>query len=187
MKLRPITLRDETLALVRAGTCSVLWREIKPRGQHSNKSHLDGMAAGDMLWLREPFHMMAKFDQLAPTAAARFDARPIFPGTVAAATHAHELGALRPARTLPKAWHRSHLVVTSAQELPVRGITNEEIVAQGFPSRVHFQMAWDRQVATWGGRSWSQDPQALRFAFTFVDEPALAELTRDAQPVPEPA
>ena len=167
MKLRPFALRDQTLRNVRAGTCTVLWRQIPV-----HRSQLFGLGKGDLLWVREPFFLPKKFNHLSPSAAMGFDARPVFARSDDALTLRDQLGREHPARSLPKAWHRSHLLVTSVRREPIRSIPNEEIEAEGYPSRVHYQMAWDRQVDQWGGTRWEQNPTALRFTFRFFDEPA---------------
>jgi prophage regulatory protein len=71
---------------------------------------LRNLAAGDLLWIREPFRMRSKFAGMAPTSADRLGARAFFATELnAALIDAEELGPQLPARSLPKAWHRCRI------------------------------------------------------------------------------
>lgn len=185
----PLALTEPVLAAVIAGRCTRLRR---PLGATMRR-----LAVGDRLWVREPFHLSAKFDGLSPTAALGFSAMVMFAADLDAAPDRFPdrtgLGKRRMARELPRAAHRQHLVLVQIHTERLQAITQAEIEAAGFPTRAAFAAAWDRNLAFFRAgpsvprvrgqharprelppEAWPNDPDVL--VLTFV---------RVAQPLPE--
>lgn len=169
----PIAIVEPTIAAVIAGTCTRLRR---PPGKLLHR-----ITAGDKLWVREPFHLDAKFNTWAPLAAATMRARPTFavdlPARAGAATSLG-LGKRRFSRELPKQWHRQHLVTTAVRRERLQAITLAEIEAEGFADRAAYIAAWDRNLGyftrsadTSKPGSWDTDPEVLVIEFRRVAEP----------------
>ncbi len=128
---------------------------------------------GDRLWVREPFHLPAELDRLSPTRAAELGAAPIFAadwpdGLPEGAGKRHY------ARSLPKAWHRQHLLVTALSFEPLQAITDAEILAEGFESRIAYAAAWDALVKL-------SDPYAI-----WASNPVVTVLAIDRVATPLP-
>lgn len=166
MTARPITITEPQIGRLVAGELSVLRR---PEGRMIGK-----VAAGDLLWVREPFHLPASHGNRAPTVAVAMGAVPIFVTELAGRSR-QDVGKRRYARNLPRVSHRQHLVVSSVDREPLQDITHDEIVAEGFLDRGGFASAWDRNLSlTAWGFDWARNPTVLIIRFR-----------RMASPVPE--
>lgn len=161
---RAISIVEPAIALLCAGRLPHLRRP---------QAALAKILVGDRLWVREPFHLPAAFDRFSPTRAAEEGAEPIFaadwPDGLPAST-----GKRHYARSLPKVWHRQHLVVTALSFEPLQAITDAEILAEGFESRTAYAAAWDTLVKL-------SDPYALWSANPVVTVLAIG---RVATPLP---
>lgn len=173
MTARPINLRHPALANIMKGRCTSLHRPLK---EGRNRHALAVLEQGDLLWIREPFHMKAKFNHLSPSAADRLGARPFFPGWRIGADDRDELGKQWPARTLPRCFHRHHLRIAAIAQARLKDITNAEIRAEGFADRKAYAAAWNANASTWGGLTYAANPTVLRIAFTYCPDPVPAEL-----------
>lgn len=100
---------------------------------------------GDRFWVREPFHLPVAFNKFAPSRAAHLGAEPYFAADYPDGPP-EDAGARQYARSLPKIWHRQHLVVTGLSYDPLQAITDAEILAEGFESRTAYAAEWDHQV-----------------------------------------
>ncbi len=172
MTARPVTLRQPTLAAVMAGRCTTIRRPL--RGIYG------AVAAGDLLWVREPFRLARQWDKFAPSSAERFGARCYFDADLVgeAAGVAAQLGPTRFARNLLRVWHRQHLVVTSVERRPLKDIRNAEIEAAGYRHRARFIEDWNCGVAIGGGLTWSTNPEVAVIHFRHVPGPAPGLDTR---------
>lgn len=177
----PIPVTEPAIRRLVAGELSVLRRPIGPM--------LERVVVGDRLWVREPFFMPASLGpSIAPTVAVTRDARPAFaadfgPGMDRPAGY----GPRQYARSLPKAWHRQHLVVTAVDRRPVQTLTEAEAHAEGYSSRDLWIAAWDRGVTMTdsspnNARRWVRNPTVLVFTFKrlAVPVPDLASSPRAA-------
>ena len=120
----PINLARQQIGLIIEGACTVLHR---PQGRRFAE-----LQAGDRLWVREPFCLPGHADRFAPSMAASLDLPFAFPDQVAPGVD--PWGGIRPARTLPRAAHRQHLLVTDVRLVPVDQIPPAELTAQGYAS-----------------------------------------------------
>lgn len=134
--------------------------------------------AGDRVWVREPFHLPARFDDLAPSQAERFGCGGV--QAFAADSDAVPDGVRRAARVLLRGWHRAHLVIVTAGELRLHAVDWEQL---GFASLDRFRAHWDEFVepawSSFGGQpgmlSWSADPRVILLEVGWVEHP-LPEL-----------
>ncbi|HEX7693895.1 MAG TPA: hypothetical protein VF409_05365 [Sphingomonas sp.] len=145
----------------------------RPRGL------LDQLKPGDRLWVREPFHLPARFDHVAPTQAL------IAPGIEIAwtATDAPQppwAGRQRFAREMPKALHRAHLIVRSLRQERLQDLSDDDAVACGFINRMIFQRHWDHMLK---GGKFSVSGTAIRWQ----DNPAVNVIVFDVVPGTLPA
>lgn len=167
---QPVSMRQPEIGALVAGEMSVL---IRPLGR------LVVLDPGDLLWVREPFHLPKAFSAYRPSTAATLGAVPVF-----VADHeprwlqqrVDELGRARLAREMPKAWHRQHLRVTNAGLVKLREVGDADLRAAGWALRSDFRRRWDQDVA-FGGKTpgaanmWDADPMVLRIGFELVATP----------------
>jgi hypothetical protein len=172
--IRPLTLREPAIGAFNAGALTRIRRPLP--GVYAKAQ------PGDLLWIREPFHLAAKFDGLSPTAAHGFLARPIFAADLAAAPERFPdrqgLGKRRHARELLRAWHRQHARVVAVEQQKLQALTDEEARAEGFRDRAAWSADWDRSIRQFSSegdtRLWQFDPTVL-----------VLTLERVAAPLPE--
>lgn len=171
MSDRPVTLIAPAIGALIAGALKRLRRPAE--------GLLDAIRPGDRLWIREQFYLPRTFDRVAPTRAAELGATPVFahdradlPGWACA-----DLGPRRFARSMPKVWHRHHLIVTAVATDRLQAITDAEIEAEGHASREQFTAAWDAGLTLSGGpnRRWAADPHVLVIDFRHVAGPLPVE------------
>ena len=120
----PINLAAGQITRIVDGRCTVLHR---PQGKRFAE-----LRAGDRLWVREPFCLPREADRFAPSTAALLGLSFGFPGEVKPGVE--PWGKVRPARTLPRAAHRQHLLVADVRLVPVDRIPPEDLAAQGYAS-----------------------------------------------------
>lgn len=162
MRILPISLTEPTLARVRGLRQSVIRRpgELLARCR-----------AGDRLWVREPYHLLAAFETFSPTQAVeRF-------ATIAFAIDGvpDGFGRRRFARTLPRDCHRMHLVLSEVSTGWLQDISDEEIQRDhGLADRVAFAATWNEVEAANSiagtPTSWADNPRVtiLRFQPVFA-------------------
>ncbi|HMQ20293.1 MAG TPA: hypothetical protein PKC77_14155 [Sphingopyxis sp.] len=167
MKAQPVSIREPEIGALVAGAMSVL---IRPVGR------LAALAPGDLLWVREPFHLGKLVDHLKPTAALARGVRPFFAADRLG--DVYSLGRRRNARELPKAWHRQHLRIDAIDRRPLRDVAACDAVlrAAGWRNRAAFVRRWDEDAAFNGARLgahlvYAANPEVLRIAFTHVTTP----------------
>lgn len=168
MKVRPISILAPQIHLISAG---LLTRLFRPGG-----GHLDALRPGDLLWVREHFHLDRRFDNVSPLQAAGRGATPVFCGGQIGDTSL-SIGRRRFARELPRIWHRQHLAITGCSHRSLGTITDAEIAAQGFALRSSFAEAWDLNLSlAKSGRDsahlWRRNPTVLVLDFERVAMPA---------------
>lgn len=140
-------------------------------------SLLRTISAGDRLWLREPFHLLACYDGIAPGDAVNWHG-----ATVAAFAADAPLppdpsrGRKRFAREMPRKLSRMHLVVTAVRRERLQEITDGDARAEGARDRIDFVGRWDRLQS--GGRTisgdaakWADNPMVTVVSFRPVQEP----------------
>lgn len=165
---RPVTILAPTLQAVLAGTCQYLRR---PEGT------LSQCQPGDRLWIREKFRLPASCEAFSPLQALERGASPVFladePDLPEWALK--DLGRIRFARELPRAWHRAHLVITSIERVRLQLVTPEEIEQAGFETYAHFIAAWDAGLSLQAQRGaslkWKSNPEVLQIGFHRVAQP----------------
>lgn len=171
MTPQPISIRQPELDALVAGAMTVL---IRPIGR------LAAIEPGDLLWVREPFHLAKSFNVHKPTRAAKLGATPTFITDHSPAWYAHhqqrDLGGRRMARMLPKAWHRQHLRVTAVGQVQLHDVADVDIRAAGWRSRAAFKSRWDEGASLFGGRTakenyWEANPAVLRIIFERIAAP----------------
>ena len=180
MKVRPLALLEPVLGNVMRGKCI--------RVRRAADGALAGVTPGDVFWIREAYHLNARYDAISPTSAARHGAWPAFVHDFAAKPKPEGLGKRRSARELRKEWHRAHLVVFAVERQRLQDITDAEIAADGFADRAAWAQDWDRNKGVSmpvnsGGRSWQDNPHVLVFTVCYVPAPAPAA-AEPAQPKP---
>lgn len=159
---RPITVIGIQLEALMAGNLLQLTRPL---------GALKNCQPGDRLWIREPFHLAAKYNGMPPRAAALTDARPVFLDQLAACP-ADELGPRRFARTLLRKWHRQHLLVTTVGRMALQAITPDHARAEGFASLADYRAHWDRNTDIGGGPArWNRNPTVVTMTFKHVRRP----------------
>ena len=171
---RPISFLVPDILGIRAG------RKVQARRP---KGMLARCAAGDRLWIREPFRLAGQVDHLAPTSAFDRDRSIWF-----AADGPSPAGFGRPrfAREMPRGCHRAHLLLNFVGIEPLQAINDEGARAEGCADRAAFRDAWDAQVLAGGGSGrsitgerirWCDNPIVTVLAFDFLDAP-LDQLRR---------
>lgn len=164
----PITVLDPQLAQLTAGRLDRLFR---PHGAVA-----DRWRPGQRIWVREPFHLPARYNSLAPTAAVLLGAKPLFSVDLKAEPDPQYHGPRRFARALPRVWHRQHLLISCIERRRIQAITQAEIEAQGFKTRAGFAAAWDRTTdfgvgAKYRSNAWREDPDILVIHFEWFPAP----------------
>jgi hypothetical protein len=137
---------------------------------------------GDLLWIREPFHLSAKLDGQAPLQAlahgfaiARF-AADWHGGMASPSVLDPTVGKRRNARELPKALHRYHLIVHNSRREALHAIDDAGARAEGCADRHAYAALWDTIHP--GGKTmkgtpvrWSDNPTVDVLSFDFVPAP----------------
>ena len=93
------------------------------------QSQLGHVRAGDRLWVREPFHLEERFNQVAPLQALRCGAERFW--YAADGDPMPGFGPQRYARAMPRACSRLWLRVDAVRTGPLQSITADEIAAEG--------------------------------------------------------
>lgn len=167
MSDHPVTLLTPTIGALIAGTFKRLRRP--------SDGPLIAIVPGDRLWIREQFYLPRRYEYVAPTRAAELGATPVYAHdrTDLPEWACADLGFRRFARSMPKIWHRHHLVVTAVATARLQAITDAEIAAEGHASREQFAAAWDAGLTLSGGpnRRWAADPHVLVIDFRHVAGP----------------
>ena len=165
----PITLAEPQIGQLVAGALTRL-RRTGPLA--------DRIRAGSRLWVREPFHLPAHWGATAPSTAVGRHARPSFTTDLPPAASRDTatcallgLGKRHFARSLPRAAHRQHLLVTARWREPLQKITEDEARAEGFASRAAWAAGWDRNLAFYATRpslTWRDNPTVLVIEFVRI-------------------
>lgn len=163
MKSQPFTIIEPQIEQLVDGRLSRLYRPIGGR--------LANVRPGDLLWVREPFHLPREFDRVSPSQAQLRHARPTFVTDIEGAGPG--LGRRRYARELLRDWHRQHLRVIWIGRAPLHSISIDEIRAQGFSHSAAFGRAWDQNLSlSKKACSWNANPEVTVMDFVRVDAPA---------------
>lgn len=173
MKTLPISFTAPLVARIRAGE---IVQTRRPRGL------FDKLQPGDLLWLREPFHLDQRFDHVSPSQALTMfpDQRIAF---TADGTPPEHFGRRRFARELPRIAHRAHLRVGLVRLEQLHNVTDADARAEGYPDRAAYRTAWDElhapgtRTITGDATRWADNPAVTVIAFTFIDQP-IAQLVR---------
>lgn len=160
---RPISIVEPQIAQLVAGRLSALRRPITML--------YSGIKPGDRFWVREPFHLDARWNGLAPSAAARlYGVKPVFATDVD--LRDPRLGKRQFARCLLRTWHRQHLVVQAIERGRLQAISQAEIEAEGFLTRAGYAAAWDRNLSlAMSAANWARDPDVIIIRFRRVAKP----------------
>lgn len=155
------------------------------------QSQLGQTRIGDRLWVREPFHLEERFDQVAALQALLCGATRFW--YAADGDKMPDFGPQRFARAMPRACSRLWLRVDSVRTGPLQSITDDEITAEGIyhrswpvgdddiegwaagfagarahgvaPSPIEaFRRAWDAEHAVDKGLAGSRVPMAQSWA-----------------------
>lgn len=167
MKVHPVSIRQPEIGALVADRLSVL---IRPLGR------LAVLGPGDLLWVREPFFLPAKWARLKPAVAAAMpESTPIF----AADCSARELSTLarsgrkcRMTREMPKAWHRQYLRIAAIDKLPLHEVAEAELLAPGWRDVPEFARRWNETGMLSGAPVFARNPIVLRIAFDRIAGPA---------------
>ena len=165
MSTHALTIREPQIALVTSGQLTTLWRV---------GATVAGMHPGDRIWVREPFYLPKRYAGKAPTQAHQEGAQPIFAADLdLTGPDARDwLTGRRVAYTMPRVWHRQHLVVQAIERRRLHTITAAEARAQGYRHLNHFIRAWDCNVALAGHAArWAANPIATLIHFDRIGEP----------------
>jgi hypothetical protein len=122
---------------------------------------------GHLLWIREPYRLVARFNHIRPTTAEALGARPHF-ATDLTERMVKEIGLGRqwPARNLLRVWHRSHAVVTAVDRVPLQSIDDAQARAEGHGCRMAWSRNWDAERRSFAYTDlWQTNPLVLRIAF----------------------
>lgn len=166
---RPINLLEPDLRRLAAGARRI-WRPSvsRVRGQ------LGHCLPGDRLWIREPFHLHAVFDDISPLQAVGRQAQlPYWPAD--GDQPADWVGRRRFARELPRVLHRRHLVYRSQRFVRLQTLAQEDLAGEGFADEAAVRRWW-----TVGGSGRGIDSRPVPWA----ENPWLLELTVDLVPAP---
>jgi hypothetical protein len=173
---RPVNLLEPEIALLRRPGEGYVLRP----GSTACPGLLGRARPGDRLWVREPFHLDARFDDRAPTAALQFgpvEAGVYWPADHDGGTLPAGIGRRRFAREMPRLLHRAHLVVRSVRFVRLHDLSDCDILVQGFGDRDRFKLHWDAVHA----------PQARSIsgsAIRWKDNPWIVELLVQWRGVP---
>jgi hypothetical protein len=168
----PVSVTTPIARGVHAGDVVQLRRVVEPYGL------LARLRPGDSLWLREPWHTGAHYDDVRPTAlpdaaiiafAADLppEADPVAIG----------LGRRRFARELPKARHRAHLSVIEVRFTRLHNLDDDDAEAEGAPGKAAYPIWWNThcspEARTISGTPsrWADNPPVIIIAFDLVRGP----------------
>lgn len=172
MKIRPISIVAPQVHLLNAG---LLTRLFRPVG-----SVLSAVEPGDLLWVREPFVLAARYDTISPSQAERLGGAPVFTSDLDRKDRdLRKDGRTRNARELLRIWHRQHLRVTAVGRRPVQSLTLRDLQGQGYSLAESFAADWDRNLAlvrsAAGAGRWNENPEAIVLDFERIAGPVPAE------------
>jgi hypothetical protein len=163
VKSQPFTIVEPQIERLVDGCLSRLYRPV---------GRLQAIRPGDLLWVREPFHLPREFEHKSPVQAELRGARPTFVTDIEEPEPAPTLGRRRFAGELLRVWHRQHLQVAYIGRAPLQSITIDEIKAQGFTHRTAFSRAWDKNLSlTKGDQLWEKNPEVLVIDFHLIAAP----------------
>ncbi|PZQ56240.1 MAG: hypothetical protein DI555_06400 [Novosphingobium pentaromativorans] len=166
MKPQPFTIIEPQIERLVDGCLSRLYRPV---------GRLKAIRPGDLLWVREPFHLPREFEHKSPVQAELRGARPTFVTDILTPEPEPTLGRRRFARELLRVWHRHHLQVAYVGRAALQSITIDEILAQGFTHRAAFARAWDKNLALSNGdQVWKNNPEVLVIDFHHIARPLPA-------------
>lgn len=166
MKSQPFTIVEPQIERLVDGCLSRLYHPV---------GRLQAIRPGDLLWVREPFHLPREFEHKSPVQAELRGARPTFVTDIETPEPAPTLGRRRFARELLRVWHRQHLQVAYIGRAPLQSITIDEIKAQGFTHRTAFSRAWDKNLALSNDdHVWKNNPEVLVIDFHHIAAPLPA-------------
>lgn len=165
---RPISLRQPAIGAFIRGTLCRIRRPLP--GIYANAR------PGDVVWIREPFHLDAKWNGMAPTAAIGLGAHVTFAADLEFGQAQEQgLGPERAARTLPRAVHRQSARICAVERQRLQAITNQEAQAEGYHSRRDWAVAWDVSLMGFStkhdSRLWQRDPTVLVLTLDRIDAP----------------
>lgn len=155
----PINLSAYAARRVLAGEISQLRR---PTGA------LSRLQPKDRLWVREPFALLPRFDQVAPLQVMFTGDRTV---VFVADGVGPAAGRLRFARELPKLLHRMHLVVTAVRMERLQDVTDADARIEGARDRAEFAARWDAlnaptaQSISGGKIRWADNPRMVVITF----------------------
>lgn len=172
MAALPISFNVETIRAIHAGSIVQVRRPV---------GLLMRCESRDRLWVREPFHLDAAHDSLAPlqslTLGGRVRAYAADLRPAAGDALPPGIGRRRFARELPRAAHRSHLVISNVEQRRLQELTDADARREGAIDRADFARRWDNLHAP-AGRSvtgdlirWQDNPRVTVLTFDFVAAP----------------
>jgi hypothetical protein len=165
---QPITVIAPTIGPLLAGAVTNLRR---PQGR------LSTLKPGDHLWLREQFYLAQAFDHISPLQAKDRGATPVFANDRADLPDfaTADLGRRRFAREMPKSWHRVHLVATHVALERLHDISDQQIIAEGYPDREIYAAGWDTGISLADFKAkrnrWANNPAVIAFGFKLILSP----------------
>jgi hypothetical protein len=173
MTVRAISIIEPVIGPICRGDLCVLWRA---------GAQVEGLAVGDLLWVREPFYLPREFNRFSPTVARDRGAKVRFAVDLLTAPGPEGyLGTRRMARTLPRAWHRQHLRVTGLEHRELQSITEPEAKAQGYTCRAAFARGWDANLMfNPAKRRWQDNPAVIAFSFDRIEGQVPTHTSREA-------
>lgn len=184
MRCIPLNIAEPQIEPLSRGSLTELRRPSSAR--------LEVLRPGDILWIREPFHLPARCDWMSPTqaieqgAAIEGPAVPVFvadAAAMAALSGLPSFGRRRAARELPRAIHRQHLVLTGLRRELLQDANDDAIRAEGFASRADYARAWDANLKAFkcwdlaqrryvtAAASWADNPVVLVLSFVHIPAP----------------
>ncbi len=171
----PISFTDEMVRLLRSVTKTETRRPV---------GRLADCRPGDALWVREPFHLSARLDDVAPLAAIQHGAEV----AAFAADHARDrlppaVGRRRYAREMPRAFHRMHLVLRGVRTEQLHDIDDAGARAEGVEDRTAYTRLWNAIHAS--GKTigltpvrWTDNPPVMVLTFDVVLAPLPTPQTK---------
>ena len=165
----PISFTDANVRQLRAGNKTQTRRP---------GTRLMAYKPGDRLWVREPFRLIKRFDNIAPLQALRLHAEVASWPVDEPVDHAlaSDIGRRRYAREMPRALHRMHLVLRGIRSERLQAISDTDASAEGVAHVAAYAALWDTLHA--GGKTiagtpvrWAQNPIVTVLEFDVVDCP----------------
>lgn len=130
----PFTLRGSSLRAFIEQTAPVRFR--RPASGMFTTGRYGKIEPGRLFWIREPFHLPANVQHLAPSWCQTKGVEPVFAHDVSRDDLQRlGLGRARAAYTLLREWHRQHAILTAVEDQSLLDITEEEAIAEGFANR----------------------------------------------------